>query len=44
MSEIEQGKDTTPLQFVLPSTVSAQRKEAFGRMVAEVMKTGGLQT
>jgi monoterpene epsilon-lactone hydrolase len=44
MSEIEHGKDTTPLQFVLPSTVSAQWKEAFGRMVAEVMKIGGLQT
>src|SRR5471032_1683518 len=43
ISQIEQGKDTTPLQFVLPSTVSAQWKEAFSRMVAEVMKTGGLQ-
>ncbi|MFM0638269.1 alpha/beta hydrolase fold domain-containing protein [Paraburkholderia metrosideri] len=43
MSEIEQGSDTTPLQFVLPSTVSAQWKDAFGRMVEEVMKTGGLQ-
>ena len=43
MSETSHGTDTTPLRFRLPSTVSAQWAEAFGRLVTEVMKAGGPQ-
>jgi len=43
MPDNHQNEDVVPLQFALPSTVSAQWQEAFRRMVAEVMKAGGLQ-
>jgi epsilon-lactone hydrolase len=44
MSEITHDKsDVAPLQFSLPETVSSQWKEAFGHMVAEVMKAGGIR-
>jgi epsilon-lactone hydrolase len=42
MPQNDQEHNATPLRFVLPPTVSAQWQEAFGRMVAEVMKGGGL--
>jgi acetyl esterase/lipase len=44
MSEItHDNSDVASLQFSLPETVSSQWKEAFARMVAEVMKAGGIQ-
>lgn len=43
MSEASHGTDIVPIRFRLPSTVSAQWTEAFGRLVSEVMKAGGPQ-
>jgi monoterpene epsilon-lactone hydrolase len=43
MSDIGHGSGTIPLQFMLPSTVSAQWKAAFERMVTAVMNAGGIQ-